>query len=152
MTTDDPSSPTSPDETQRLRAIPVGQVMHPGIVSCRQSASAAEIARVMSDSKVHCLAVIGLSADEPGQPYVWGIVSDLDLLSSAIDPDAPGTAAELASQPVIAVTPTMSVYEAAKAMVDHRTSHVVVLEGDQRTPVGVLSTLDVAALLARPIG
>jgi CBS domain-containing protein len=152
VTTDDPSSPIGADGSQRLRAIPVGQAMHPGIVSCRQSASAAEVARVMSDSKVHCVAVIGLSAGEPGQPYVWGIVSDLDLLSSAIDSDGTGTAAELASQPVIAVTPAMSVYEAAKAMVEHGTSHVVVVEGDRRTPVGVLSTLDVAALLARPVG
>lgn len=152
MTTEDSTSPTGPDGAQRLRAIQVGQAMHPGIVSCRRSASAAEVARVMADSKVHCVAVIGLSADEPGQPYVWGIVSDLDLLGSVIDPGAPGTAAELASQPVIAVTPTMSVYEAAKAMVDQGTSHVVVLEGDRRTPVGVLSTLDVAALLARPTG
>ena len=135
---------------QRLHDTLVGQAMHPGVVSCRQSATAAEVARAMADSSVHCVAVIGVSAETPGQPYVWGIVSDLDLLGSVIDPDGPGSASELAGQPVVAVTPTMSVFEAAQAMVQQRTSHVVVVEADQRTPVGVLSTLDVAALLARP--
>jgi CBS domain-containing protein len=137
---------------QRLRTTLVGEAMHPGIVSCHRSATAAEIARAMARSRVHCVAVLSAPAEDPDQPYVWGIVSDLDLLGSAADPEGPGTAAELAGQPVVAVTPAMTVQEAAEAMVSNRVSHVVVLDGEQRTPVGVLSTLDVAELVARPRG
>lgn len=132
----------------KLRATLVRDVMHPGIVSCSQAATAAEIARIMASCRVHCVAVMGLSHDQRQDPLIWGIVSDLDLLDAATDAGRSATAATLASEPVISIRPTMSVHEAAKAMVQYGAAHVVVVDPERRTPLGILSTLDVAEVLA----
>jgi CBS domain-containing protein len=131
-----------------LRTISVSDVMHPGIVSCSHAATGADIARIMASSRVHCVAVIGISQDGQEKPRVWGIVSDLDVLEAATRPGAPATAASLAKQPVITVRPTMSVLEATEAMVKYGAHHVVVVDPDQHTPVGILSTLDIADALS----
>ncbi|HZE05191.1 MAG TPA: CBS domain-containing protein [Solirubrobacteraceae bacterium] len=127
----------------------VRDVMHPGIVSCSGAAGAAEIARIMASCRVHSVAVLGLSKDERHTPHIWGIVSDLDVLAATTRPGAPATAADLASEPVITVRPTMSLKEAAEAMVRHGVHHVVVADPERHTPVGILSTLDIAEVLAR---
>ena len=51
-------------------------------------------------------------------------------------------------QPVISIRPTLSAREAAQAMVSNRTQHVVVVDPERVTPVGMLSSLDVARALA----
>lgn len=132
-----------------LRAITVAEVMNPGIVSCSQTATATEIARVMASCRVHCVAVIGASHDGDPHPQIWGIVSDLDLLRSVTEPESPDTARELAQQPVITVRPTTSVHEATEAMVRYGAHHIVVADPDLSTPLGILSTLDVAELLGQ---
>jgi hypothetical protein len=53
------------------------------------------------------------------------------------------------AEPVITVGPTLSLHEAAEDMVRHGTHHLVVNDPEQHMPVGILSTLDVAAALAR---
>jgi crotonyl-CoA carboxylase/reductase len=130
-----------------VRHLTVRDVMHPGIVSCTGDARAAEVARMMVDRGVHCIAVVGPAQDGSGAPRVWGIVSDLDVLSALTRPGPSAKAAELASQPVITVRPTLALDEAVEAMVRYGAHHVVVTDPERRTPVGVLSTLDVAAVL-----
>ncbi len=134
--------------SDKLRSLSVRDAMHPGIISCGQDTSATEIARIMAGRHVHCVAVISLSHDLRQDPMVWGIVSDLDLLEAAIESDPPATAATLAEQPVISVRSTMSVHDAARAMVENGVNHVVVVDSADRVPIGILSTLDVAALFA----
>jgi CBS domain-containing protein len=130
-----------------VRHLTVRDVMHPGIVSCAADAGAGEVARMMADRDVHCIAVVGPAQDGSGVPRVWGIVSDLDVLSALTRPGSSATAAELASQPVITVRPTLALDEAVEAMVRYGAHHVVVTDPERHTPVGVLSTLDVAAVL-----
>jgi CBS domain-containing protein len=125
----------------------VRDAMHPGIVSCPADAGAAEVARVMVERSVHCVAVVSAAKDGVGAPRVWGIVSDLDLLSALIRPGPAATAAELACEPVIIVRPTLALRDAAEAMVRHGVQHVVVADPERHAPVGVLSTLDVARVL-----
>ncbi len=126
----------------------VGQVMHPGVLSCPADAPATEVARMMAERSVHCVAVIGPARDGSGTPRVWGIVSDLDVVSALTGPGPSPAAAELASAPVVTVRPTARLAEAAGAMVAHGVHHMVVVDPERHTPVGVLSTLDVAATLA----
>ncbi len=78
------------------------------------------------------------------------------MLRSATDgqagdggPETEATAADLARQPVISVRPTATVHEAAEAMVRYGAQHVVVVDPAASTPVGVVSALDIADLLAR---
>lgn len=134
--------------SDKLRSVSVRDAMHPGIISCSQATTASEIARIMASQHVHCVAVISSSHHARQEPMIWGIISDLDLLEAAIESDAPVTAATLAKQPVISVRSTMSVHDATKAMVEYRANHVVVVDPDHRVPIGILSTIDVAALLA----
>ncbi|HSO98993.1 MAG TPA: CBS domain-containing protein [Solirubrobacteraceae bacterium] len=124
----------------------VGDAMHPGILTCDRDASRAEIAWIMAAQRVHCVAVMALAQNGSGEPYVWGIVSDLDLLGAAVDPTLEPTAHDLASQPIISVERTAPLREAAGLMHEHRVSHLVVTEAGQ--PVGILSSLDIAQILA----
>jgi CBS domain-containing protein len=122
--------------------------MHPGIVSCSDTASAREIAQIMSSCRVHSVVVVGVSSDERHDPVVRGMISDLDLLAAATDPDRPATAATLVRQPAVSVPSTASVHDAARTMVDGGVTHVVVVDSAARAPLGILSTLDIADLLA----
>jgi CBS domain-containing protein len=149
MSTGPVTRPRTRRDPGDLNTITVAEVMNPGIVSCSQTASATEIARVMASCRVHCVAVIGLSHDSDPQPRIWGIVSDLDVLRSVTDPASPATAQELAQQPVITVRPETTIYEAVEAMVRYGAHHIVVADPELHTPLGILSTLDVAEILGQ---
>jgi CBS domain-containing protein len=138
----------TPAQTDPLDTTTVGDLMHPGIVSCSQDAGAADIARIMATCRVHCVAIIGLSKQDRGDPVIWGIVSDLDLLEAAAAPGDHKTAADLAHQPVISIRPDRSARTAAEAMVTHGVQHLVVVDPQRQAPVGVLSTLDIARQIA----
>lgn len=124
----------------------VSDAMHPGILSCEPDAPLVELAKMMATHHVHCVAVVGISHEEP-ECFVWGIVSDLDLVRAGIGDEAP-TARALVSQPVVVVEPSMPLRDAARQMLAHGVSHVVVADPLAHRPVGVLSTLDVAGMIA----
>jgi len=105
------------------------------------------VARVMATHHVHCVAVVGISHGKP-ECFVWGIISDLDLLAAGIREETETTARDLAAQPVITVRPSMPLREAGEAMVRNGVSHLVVIDGETGRPIGILSTLDVAGVLA----
>lgn len=132
-----------------MHATLVRDVMHPGIVACSQSAGIAEVAQVMADFRVHCVAVIGAADDENGDPAIRGIVSDLDLLKWATGADVHAAAGRVARDPIAYIAPDTPLHEAAQTMAEQETQHLVVLGPEQNTPVGILSTLDIAAVLAR---
>jgi CBS domain-containing protein len=126
----------------------VGDAMHPGISSCDPEATLADVARIMATHHVHCVVVMHPAQTPSGHPYVWGIVSDRDLVRAGIDPEA-DSAGDAARQPTITIEPTMALREAAELMVRNDVSHVVVVDDEERQrPIGVLSTLDLAGVLA----
>ena len=127
----------------------VGDAMHPGILSCDRDATATEVARMMATHHVHCIAVMGLSHDPAPEPIVWGIVSDLDLIEASVGGGgSERTAAALAQQPIISVDPSTPIREAARLMLTHSAPHLVVVDPDSQRPIGILSTLDIAGILA----
>lgn len=126
----------------------VADAMHPGIVSCTTDTGLTEVARAMAAHHVHCIAVMHPPRDEPGEPYVWGIISDLDLIRAGISAGRDERAGALAQQPTISVKPSMPLREAAELMARHRVSHLVVIHPGTLCPTGVISTLDVAGILA----
>lgn len=128
----------------------VRDVMPGAIVACARETAAAEVARLMAARSVHCVAVLGPTRDGSGASRVWGIVSDLDVLSALTRPGPPATAGDLAGEPVITVPSTLPLRQAAELMVRHRAHHIVVADPERHTPVGVVSTLDVARVLAGP--
>jgi len=125
----------------------VADAMHPGILSCEPDASATEVAQLMATHHVHCIAVVGISHGRP-ECFVWGIISDLDLVAAGIRAEQEPTARDLAAQPVITVRPSTPLRDAGEAMLTHHVSHLVVADPEAGRPIGILSTLDVAGVLA----
>lgn len=126
----------------------VADVTHPGIVSCDPDASVTEVARLMATHHVHCIAVMAAAHDQSGESVVWGMVSDLDLVLAGVRDGEAATARDVAGQTVITVKPTTPVRAAAALMLEHRVSHMVVVEPETQRPVGILSTLDIVGILA----
>jgi len=125
----------------------VADAMHPGILTCEPDVGISEVARMMATHHVHCIAVVGISYGSP-ECYVWGIVSDLDLLGAGIGGEPGTTARDLANQPVITVKATTPLREAGQLMLQHGVSHLVVSDPETQRPTGIISTLDVAGVLA----
>jgi CBS domain-containing protein len=126
----------------------VADAMHPGILWCDADATLTEVARIMSTHHVHCIVVRGAAEAEAGEASVWGIISDFDLVRAGIGQDAPDTAAALARRQVIRVETTTPLREAAELMMTKGTGHVVAVNPQTGHPVGILSTLDIAGVLA----
>jgi CBS domain-containing protein len=132
-----------------LTASRVADVMHPGVLTCPPTTPLRQVARMFASYNVHCVVVFESVDDrEPGDS-MWGIVTDLDLVSAASSGDLDDrTAGGSAATPVVLVSGRDSLDRAVELMKDHGTSHLVVVEPDTMQPVGVLSALDVAAALA----
>ena len=124
----------------------VGEAMHRGVLTCERETPLTEVARTMAEHAVHCIVVESGSGE--GGP-LWGVVSDLDLVAAATVRDLDDqTAGGSAASPIVMVTPAESLERAAQLMTEHSTAHLLVVDGLALRPVGVLSTLDIAATLA----
>jgi CBS domain-containing protein len=103
---------------------------------------------MMASYSVHAIVVTDLDTEGESDERAWGIVSSLDLTRACVaDADEP-TAGGIASTDVLTVSPGDPLASAARLMVDHGTEHVVVADLHGR-PVGVVSTRDIASVLAR---
>jgi CBS domain-containing protein len=129
--------------------------MHEGILTCDPETPLRAVARLMVEQRVHCVAVLAKHEERYRLGPLWGIVSDLDLAGSASFDLDTRTAGGAAVSPVVTVTPGETVERAAQLMREYGTAHLVVVAADDNRPLGVISTLDVAAVLAgmpAPVG
>jgi CBS domain-containing protein len=103
---------------------------------------------MMATYRVHAILVTAHGEEAlPGGSYC-GIVSDADVIRAAESADLDQRAQTIASTPVLTVAPSDELAHAAKLMVEHDVTHVLVVERHSGRPVGVLSTLDLARPLA----
>jgi CBS domain-containing protein len=132
-----------------LDEIPVEQAMHPGVLTCPPETPLRDVARMMARYRIH--AVVAFSEDEEGErlPELWGVISDSDLVAAAAAGDVDErTAGGTARTSAVTVSGTTALGQAAELMTHHGVTHLVVLSPETHRPVGILSTLDVAAALA----
>jgi CBS domain-containing protein len=129
-----------------LNAVRVADVMHAGVITCGRDVPLTAVAELMTKHRVHCVVVSDEGA--PGEaPPLWGVVSDLDLVAAALVRELDvQTAGGSAASPLLTITPDETLERAVQLMTEHAAAHLVVVECSH--PVGVLSTLDVAAALA----
>ena len=131
-----------------LHQIRVSEAMHPGVLTCALETPLRDVARIMATYRVHSVVVYGAD-DEAIEGRIWGVVSDLDLVSAAA---AGGleecTAGATAVTPAVMVAPSDTLEHAAQLMREHEVAHVIVVDETTARPVGVLSTLDLARELA----
>ena len=140
---------TSALTRSELTALRIADVMHPGVLTCPPTTPLRTVARMFASYNVHCVVVFESADDRESGESMWGIVTDLDLVSAASSAGLDDrTAGGSAATPVVVVSGRDSLDRAAELMKDHGTSHLVVVEPDTMQPVGVLSALDVAAALA----
>jgi CBS domain-containing protein len=124
----------------------VSDAMRPGVISCPRNTPLRTVARMMAANHVHSIVVSGTdSPADTGRP--WGIVSDIDLARVAADADDL-TAAEVCATEVVSVVPDETLVRAAQLMVEHETGHLIVVDPDTQEPIGVVSTLDLAGIVA----
>jgi CBS domain-containing protein len=130
-----------------LQHATVSDAMHPGILACEPDASLTEVAQTMATHHVHCVAVVGISHEEP-QCGVWSVISDLDLVRAGIHDGAAPSARAIAQQPLVTVEPSLALRQAGELMLRHEVTHLVVVEPGTQRPIGIVSTADIAGVLA----
>jgi CBS domain-containing protein len=143
------SAPTSqPATIDGLRrppwsAIPVGQVMRAGVLTCTLRTPVREVARTMVTHGVHSVVVVDDTADT--DRYVIGIVTDDGVIGAGLEGGEP-VAGDVADVHAPMVSAAWTIEQAAREMVRSRVSHIVVIDG-HGSPIGMLSTLDLARVM-----
>lgn len=120
----------------------VADAMRPGLISCPPDSSMRDVARIMSTNHVHAVVVRG--ATDGG---AWGVVTDRDLLKVASGAGGQD-AGSCASEVLVTIAPDEPLEVACELMRAHSVSHVMVVDPQRNQPLGVVSTLDVAGIVA----
>jgi CBS domain-containing protein len=128
--------------TAAFSHVRVADCMHPGIFSCSGDAPLGEVAGIMAKHRVHAVAVMG--GDDA---RVAAVASDLDVVGAAASGKEP-TAMQVAATEPLSISENAPVSDAAQLMSEHGVAHLVVVDAAAGRPVGILSTLDLAALYA----
>lgn len=126
----------------KLSSILARDAMHAPIVACRPDAGLDHVATLMASHRVHAVIVDGILGDR----LVWGVVTDQDLISAALNEFAAANAGAAARTEALTVDAGDDLALVSRRLVEHACSHAIVVEGER--PVGVISTLDVAAAIA----
>ncbi len=123
--------------------------MHPGVISCASQTPLGQVAKLMVDHNVHAVFVDGLA---PGrlthEPVVQAFLTDRDLMRAAGNGHLDAEAGESITSQMVAIGVDEGLVHAAAVMAREGCSHLVVLSADKRESLGVLSSMDIAAVLA----
>jgi CBS domain-containing protein len=126
----------------------VGDAMHPGVINTPPQTPLQEVAAQMASNRVHCMVVEGLARGrDRREELVWGIVSDLDLIKALASGGEDASAGDIAATEIVTVETGESVERAMQLMAEHECTHLVVVSARGGEPVGVISSLDVAAAM-----
>jgi CBS domain-containing protein len=131
----------------RMTHAQVADAMRPGVITCAPETPLSEVARIMASKHIHCLVVARKAGHD--EPPAWRMISSLDLVAAAADSSAQRTSAgdAAAGEPVTVSTNDRLTW-AAQLMAEHRIEHLLVLGAQDGRPAGVLSTLDIAGVMA----
>jgi CBS domain-containing protein len=143
-----PSGTTSDTLRHTFHAPPfekatVLDAMRVGVISCSPDSTLREVAQVMATYRVHSVVIAEPQGDRP-----WGIVSDVDLAAASGKDVEKVRARDIWRGELVTISPEDQLWRAARLMAEHGVSHLVVVQPETGQPVGVLSTLDIAGVLA----
>ena len=122
----------------------VHDVMRVGVVTCQPETSLRDVARIMVGYQIHSLLVGDVGSGESP----WGIITDLDLATAATSDISELTARDVASSELVTVPANESLAGATKLMADRKCSHLLAVQPDTGRPVGVISALGIASVIA----
>jgi CBS domain-containing protein len=126
----------------------VGDAMTTGIISCPPETPLRKVAQIMVRERVHAIYVFDYGIEDDETTELWGLVSDLDLVAAARGDLTAMRARDASVTPLLTVASDDSLDHAAQLLAEHGVSHLAVVDPWTRRPVGVLSTLDVARVIA----
>ena len=126
-----------------FEAATVVDAMRLGLITCPPDASLREVARIIATYRVHSVVITEM---EGGR--AWGIVSDADLVAAAGDDFDKLTARDIQRTELVTIGADEPLTRAAALFAQHGVTHLVVVQPHSGHPVGVLSSLDVAGVLA----
>ncbi len=130
-----------------LQKTAVREVMHRGVITCAPDTPLKEVARIMNATDVHAIIVVN------ERDVVQGIVTHMDMLRAYGQDLYALKAEDVMTKDVLSVSPEGKVSEAVEIMLKHRVHRLLVAreEGEEKIPVGVISTTDVIdAMWGRP--
>ena len=131
----------------------VADAMRPRVLTCGPGTPLVSVAQRMAGEHVHAIVVVRETSEPDGgnASRPWAVVTDHDVLRSAafiLD----RTAGDVATGEVLVARPDERLPDVAERMLEHGTSHAVVVEPRTGRPVGMLSTLDIAGILGWGLG
>jgi CBS domain-containing protein len=130
--------------TPRPEHAQVADAMRHGLVKCSAETDLRQAARTMSTEHVHMVAIT-----DPSDGSVVGTLTDMALLEALLDdPDLHRSLGEVADPSAHSISSDKPLLLAANTMRDLQTSHLLVRDAHNGHPIGVISTLDVAGVLA----
>jgi CBS domain-containing protein len=117
----------------------VGQVMHRGTVTCAPATSLEEAVRILSDSDVTALVVVGNAGE------LLGILSHIDVLRHYGENLAERQVGEIMNPAVLTVQPDTPLQAAISMLLNGQVHRLVVTTPSAagNVPVGVISTTDI---------
>jgi CBS domain-containing protein len=131
-----------------LGTIRVADAMTTGVISCPPDTPLRAVAHLMVLRRVHAIYVFDYGNEDDETVELWGLVSDLDLVAAAQGDIDRRTARDTSVTPLVTVRTDDLLERAAQLMAEYGITHLAVLDSVSKRPVGVLSTLDVARVLA----
>jgi CBS domain-containing protein len=138
---------TPPNTLRAPLEATVAEAMTPRLVHCRPDTSLRDVAHLMTTHGIHAVYVFDDVSNEGEPPALWGLVTDLDLVASwpvLEERSAGGTAVT----PLVMVPSDEPLGRAAQLMAESGTAHLAVTDPVTGAPVGVLSTMDIARVIA----
>jgi CBS domain-containing protein len=127
----------------------VGDVMHPGVMTCHEETPIQEVARQMTEQDISALVIVNSEGN------LVGLISRTDLVNARLYEQywknwRDLTASHIMISDVVSVKITDTVRYASKIMMDRKIHRVVVVEEkeDGKKPVGVLSITDLVREIA----
>lgn len=128
-------------ELERAR---VHDAMRVGVVTCRPETTLKDVARMMVGYQIHSVVVDDAQAS--GHP--WGIVTDLDVATAAGPELSRLTAGDVVSTELVTVPANETLERAAQVMSEHHVNHLLAVQPETGRPVGLISALGLAAVIA----
>ncbi len=132
-----------------LEDVPVGDAMHPGVLTCPPETPLRDAARMMASYRIHAVVVLTEESEADEGVGMWAVLSDVDLVAAAADGHASGrSAGGVARTPIVTIYPHESLKHAAELMQKHAVTHVLVVSPSTERPLGIVSTLDIARVIS----
>jgi CBS domain-containing protein len=145
---DDEAMAATVVESRKARS--VEDAMTAGVIHCTPDTPLRGVARLMACHGIHAVYVFDYGVEDDETTTLWGVVTDIDLAAAwpVLDQRSAG---DSAVTPLVTISSTEPLGLAAGLMAESGSSHLVVVDSRTRRPVGVLSSLDLARVLAAPL-